>query len=59
MPNPDIWNNPRLLRLYRDLCPKNGEGISGITFESGGKKVTLTTETRARINRRLRQLKEG
>ncbi|HUX01769.1 MAG TPA: putative metallopeptidase [Phycisphaerae bacterium] len=37
----------------RSLCPKEGDGVSSITLESGGKSVTLTPETGKKIDKML------
>ena len=54
----DTLSDPSMLRLMRSLCPKKGDkGITEIRIESGGRSVSLTAETREKINARLRALK--
>ena len=44
------------LRAARNLCPKAGGGVTSITIRSAGREpVTLTAETREKLNRRLRE----
>lgn len=50
-------DDPVMLRHIRDLCPKKGQG--NVTFTFRGKSVTLTPETRERINRRIQAAKAG
>lgn len=54
----DFWNDPKTLRAMRNLCP-DGKRITGVTFSTPGRPpVTLTVETRKKINQRLKTLKE-
>ena len=52
----DIWDNVPLLYAVRDLCPRKRSGMSEIIIESRGQSVTLTYETRRKIDARLKQL---
>lgn len=51
----------RIARSVRDLSPKEGDGLSSVTISvpATGKSGTLTSGTRKRINRLLREHEEG
>jgi hypothetical protein len=46
------------LRAVADLAPKKGESIESVTLSSGGKSVTLTSETGENARRALRLVKQ-
>lgn len=49
-PTVDLSNDPAFLKATRDLCPK-GEG--SVTISTGGKSVTLTSDTRKNIGKQI------
>lgn len=52
-PADTAWmDDPRILRAVRDLCPK-APGCTSV-FEILGKRVELTSETRAAVEERLK-----
>jgi len=45
-----------MLELMRDVCPKKGSSISSVTISiGGGESVTLTSETRDLIDKRIKE----
>lgn len=57
--DPDkFWNDAKMLKIIRGLCPRPGSEITSIELSpNGGKASKLTLETRKRIDARLRELK--
>ena len=49
-----LLRDPKFLRAAKGLCPKKGDGTVAISTP-GGKPVTLTPETREKIDRALRE----
>lgn len=49
-----LLRDPKMLRLLRNLCPKKGSGMT-ITISGASTSTTLTEETRARLNAKLRR----
>ena len=48
-----VTGDRKIAQAVRDLCP-TGEGCTSVTFSSGGKSVTLTGETRKKLNAALK-----
>ena len=47
-----------LLRAMRDLCPRVNDGVSSVTFSTGGKRVTLTYASRLKAEAELARRRE-
>jgi hypothetical protein len=58
LPDPDATVDPVVLRAIRNLCPSEKSEFTSIEVSCNGRKVTLTAETRKRINARLRELEK-
>ncbi len=50
---PGVPPGPVVQRVVCDLCPRPGDGVESVTIMGGGHEVTLTAETRRKIDRML------
>jgi hypothetical protein len=63
MANDDVTNqllrDPKFLRALRKLCPRKRSGCDAIEITSRGETVTLTPETRRKIDKKLKAMEKG
>ncbi len=54
-----LTRDPQFLRAARDPAPAEGSGVDTVEISAGGRTVTLTSETRRRVNEMLKQERAG